>query len=290
MKKVITVLCLAFAINIAFAQDLKTKKGEPILPEKGDWAIGIDAAPFITFVGNVFKGAASPTGGWEQNPSLPLSMTGKMFVDAQTAYRVRVRLGLYNQNFKNNVIQDGQADPTVTVQDKWKIRSHDITVGLGIEKRKGKTRLQGFYGGEAYLNYGGGGSKYEYGNGFSTTSTTPRSTSIDVTNSWTGLPGGGWIAIPTGARTLEINGGDHIQLGVRGFIGVEYFIFLKTSIGFEFGWGLKLFKSMQGITKTESWDGKEVKTTENKIAGSSNFSFDHENLWTGNSLNLTYHF
>ena len=54
MKKSITILAFAFGITGAFAQDLTSKKGEPILPEAGDWAIGIDATPFLNYAGNFF--------------------------------------------------------------------------------------------------------------------------------------------------------------------------------------------------------------------------------------------
>ena len=46
MKKSIALVAMAFGVSSAFAQDLTSKKGEPILPEAGDWSIGIDAAPF----------------------------------------------------------------------------------------------------------------------------------------------------------------------------------------------------------------------------------------------------
>jgi hypothetical protein len=291
MKKLITFICLLFVVSIVSAQDLKSKKGEPILPEAGDWAFGIDAAPFLNYI-HPFKSpspapaAISPTGSWENNPSIPFSMVGKKFINATTAYRVRVRLSIYNANYKNNVFKDGSTDPDATVQDKFKIRSKDITVGVGMEKRKGKTRLQGFYGAEAYLNFGGSANKYEYGNSFSSTNTSPTSTLIP----WTSNPAGGWNSGGLGSRTLEVNNGSHLQVGARGFIGIEYFIFVKTSIGFEFGWGAQLYKGGAGKNKAEGWDGTAAKTTETEIAGSSNFSFDHENIWTGNSLNITYHF
>ena len=46
MKKTIVLVALAFGSISVSSQDLTSKKGEPILPEAGDWGIGIDATPF----------------------------------------------------------------------------------------------------------------------------------------------------------------------------------------------------------------------------------------------------
>ena len=57
MKKTVLVIALALGISGAFAQDLTSKKGEPMLPEANDWAISLNADPIFTFVGNAFSGA-----------------------------------------------------------------------------------------------------------------------------------------------------------------------------------------------------------------------------------------
>ena len=54
MKKSIALVALAFGVSSAFAQDLTSKKGEPFLPEAGDYMIGIDANPFLNYLGNFF--------------------------------------------------------------------------------------------------------------------------------------------------------------------------------------------------------------------------------------------
>ncbi len=56
MKKPVLIAALAFVVTGAFAQDLTSKKGEPILPEANDWAISMDATPIFNFVGNAFNG------------------------------------------------------------------------------------------------------------------------------------------------------------------------------------------------------------------------------------------
>ena len=64
MKKSIALVALAFGVTGAFAQDLTSKKGEPFLPEAGDWAVAIDANPFFTYAQSIFgktNGTAAPT-------------------------------------------------------------------------------------------------------------------------------------------------------------------------------------------------------------------------------------
>ena len=58
MKKSVLALALAFGVTTAFAQDLTSKKGEPILPEAGDWGISTDATPFLNYAGNFFGKSA----------------------------------------------------------------------------------------------------------------------------------------------------------------------------------------------------------------------------------------
>ena len=56
-----------------------SKKGIPILPEQGDWAIGVDAAPFFIYAGNMLNGNA-----FNANPNFNFTsgtnLYGKYFV------------------------------------------------------------------------------------------------------------------------------------------------------------------------------------------------------------------
>lgn len=63
---------------------LADKKGEMYLPQAGDWAISMDATPWLTYFGNFFHGSnttAAPTVAFlNQNQTL----VGKYFVDDHT--------------------------------------------------------------------------------------------------------------------------------------------------------------------------------------------------------------
>ncbi len=57
MKNLLIAALAVFTIG-ASAQDvnLKSKRGENFLPEKGDWAIGFNADGIFQYVGNSFNG------------------------------------------------------------------------------------------------------------------------------------------------------------------------------------------------------------------------------------------
>lgn len=284
---------MAFALIVTgvIAQEtggMTSKKGEAILPEADDWALSIDAVPVLNYLGNILNGAtatnSSPAFGY---PGTPLAITGKMFKDEKTAYRAMIRLG-FGSTTMNNYVDDNvnTTDPTVMVSDSWKAAYNQIVLGGGLEMRRGKTRLQGFYGGMLMFGIGGGKDTYTYGNAITTTNKTPTSTV------WTPTI----IAGPATTRTLENKAGGSFMLGLRGFIGAEYFIFPKMSIGAEFGWGLGMSSTGEGEVKSETWDtvSNAVKATTAKTGKSGTFGLDTDvngtQMIPAASLNLTLHF
>ncbi|MDX1653357.1 MAG: hypothetical protein R3277_12745, partial [Brumimicrobium sp.] len=88
-------------------------------------------------------------------------------------------------------------------------------------------------------------------------------------------------------------------LGLRGFIGVEYFILPKLSLGGEFGWGLVFMSTGSSSMTTESvgfnpsgTESVEQITTE--TGGSSSFGIDTDANNTvfgpAGSLRLSFYF
>ncbi len=249
MKKIIlsTLVISALFIMSTNAQDLKSKKGETILPEKSDWAISVSANPFLNYFG-AFMSTAGGVAPKFDFLGADKYIVGKYFVDEKTAYRAKVGIGLGSKSVTTLVQKlkaDGTNDGTATVEDVVKTSNTDITLGAGIEKRKGNTRLQGFYGAEALINLGGGKVTKTYGN------------PINAGN--------------TGTHTLESKAGSTFGISARAFIGAEYFVLPKFSIGAEYGWGLGLSSTGEGSVKSESWDGTAVVSKETKTGKQSNF-------------------
>jgi hypothetical protein len=328
MKKQLTLIALAFTVSTTFAQDLTSKKGEQILPEAEDWSIGADATPFLQYMGNFFGKTTTnnaPTFNF-LNPSSPLFITGKYFVEAQKAYRAGVRIGLGTVTNREMVADRSarsmaQATPTAPStypagaaqkENVWKRSTTNIGLSVGIEKRKGKTRLQGYYGGEAGIAFSSSKDKFTYGNSLNpngaaiTPSSNPRVvvTGEDSFSGASNVTASTFSSIPGmvgDARVTERKNGSSFTFGVRGFIGVEYFVLPKISLGGEFGWGLGLTTFGKTKTTYESEGDDNVALTDNTtgtttIEGSKDGQFildiNNANSMFGpsGSLRLNFHF
>jgi hypothetical protein len=155
-------------------------------------------------------------------------------------------------------------------------------LGLGKEMRRGKTRLQGYYGGDALIWVSTMGAKYKYGNIMSdtntpstsggTTTTSPTSTKWDAPLD----PDGTFAEAASPSRPILQKNGLTFGIGVRAFIGAEYFLLPKISVGAEYGWGIGYQLTAKGRVTTEEGGGTpySVAEIEREKAGSSRFGFD----------------
>lgn len=271
MRKILILSTfIAVLLTSASYGQLTSKKGETILPEAGDIALGMDARPFTNF----FNDASNVRTNFINNNAI----YGKYFLDDQLAIRANLRFG--HNNFENTelIIQDGQIipDPTVQVEDVQTIQTTNFVVGAGIEKRRGNTRVQGFFGGELQFMMTKNSAEYEYGNEYSLINQNPSTTNF-----------GGNIPF-AGSRITEMEAANTYGLGVRGFIGAEYFIAPKLSVGGEFGWGLAYNYTGKGKNTVEYWEDDNIKTRINKNAGNKGFNLDTDNF--GGAVYFMFHF
>jgi len=252
MKKQTLFVAFAFGVASVFAQDLTSKKGETILPEAGDWGVSVNANPFLNYAGNFIGGNglnAAPTANFLTTNQ---TITGKYFIDEKTAYRGGIRINFSSASTATKVAAIPATSPATFVDDVTTVSGSNIGLTFGLEKRKGKTRLQGFYGAEAGLMFGSGKTTFEYGN------------DLSANNAIT--------------RTALTKGGSTFGFGLRGFIGAEYFILPKMSIGAEFGWGLAFNRTGEGETTTDTWNGSAVESTTTNTGKSSSFGIDTDNM------------
>ena len=271
MKKVIVILFLAFCFILnSNAQQLVSKKGIPILPQQGDFAIGISATPFLNFAGNFTKinsaGAFSSTASWDFLDPSRMYIYGKYFLDDKTAIRGRLRIG-QNTTTKNTFVgKDGSTTGEV-VEDTWSHSTTNIILAAGLEKRRGYGRLQGFYGAEAMISLlGGSKDSYTYGNAITATKPIPTRSNLNGNNL-----GGSYITSSTNSMLFGI--------GVNAFVGVEYFFAPKISIGGEFGWGIGINQAAgvtgNGQQTTETWSSGAVNSKTTDVGGKvSSFNID----------------
>lgn len=313
MKKTIVLIITVLASMPSIAQDLTSKKGEPILPEAGDYAISVDATPFLNYIGNFFgKTAANAAPSWNYFTANQ-TIIGKYFKDAKTAYRVGIRLGFGGPTVTNKVNQANSPiyaypDITAKVENSWKQSNTNVGITVGFEKRKGKTRLQGFYGADVALNIYGKKSTFTYGNALVPVQTgTLNVVGVSPSDSIAGANNisstTGIVGIIGNARAVSMKSGVGVQFGIRAFVGAEYFILPKISIGGEFGWGIGV--DAGGRKKTE-WESIGKSGSNNLAVGitpiaegkTTTFVIDNDKKSntggsifgaTGN-LRLTFHF
>jgi hypothetical protein len=248
MKKGLLIVAMMIGVT-ASAQDFNSKKGTPILPESGDWSIGIGASSTLNYFGNILNGTtdnSAPSFSWQSTSNV---ISGKMMKDANTAYRANVRLG-FGSTKQENVGIDVDGDGVADIDSAtYKTSGHNINLGAGIQMYRGKGRLRGYYGGEA--NIGLGGSKV----------------TVDATN-----------------YSSEDKSGSTFSFEVRGFIGAEYFFAPKMSLSGEFGWGLGL--SSTGASESTTTVGGTSTTV--KGGKSSSFGVDTDNAGGSINLNFYF--
>ncbi len=265
MKKISLFLTFIFLFSIGFSQQdslLKSKSGKIILPQQGDYAIGLSVNSIFNYLGNMF----SSSGNNQFNINLlnGNQIFGKYFLSSQSAIRVKFSINKNSQNYENNVVDDYNNNNMVTDKLNYTNTSLDMTVGF--EKRKGSGRLQVSYGAEFTFGYSGYDNKYTYGNSFSFNNTVPTST-FNFYN----YNGNNTNSNRTSNRILETKQDNGIGIGIRAFTGIEYFIFPKISVGGEIG--LSYFNDFNGKSSNtyQYWDyvNNNVSTNNNEIKNNS---------------------
>lgn len=316
MKKSILAVAVVLGATSLFAQKLESKNGEAYLPAAGDWAIGIDATPFLNYFGNFIggnKGSVNgATGDATYGNTAPTwnylttnqTITGKYFVEDNMAYRGSLRLG-FGSNTEKVMVADRSSVAVVDypnlpemVENKMKQSSMNIGIGFGIEKRRGFGRLQGYYGAELGFNIMSQSSKYEYGNELTLSTATP-AVGVTAADDF----GGNVYADPTygfASRETVNKSGLGFGIGLRAFIGAEYFVLPRLSVGGEFGWGLgfmsqgasKVTNEMVGTNATTTVES--VETIEREGSKSSSFGVDNNTntslFGAAGSLRMVFHF
>lgn len=282
------------SFNLAFAQIppqpaadalLLSKKGEPILPEAKDFALSIDASPFLTYTGKLLSAAGADAPVINSLANYPLTIGGKYFISPKQAYRARVRIGIVSQTLSNSVIDNQNTSlDTLYIKDSRKVSSTDVTLAFGKEFRRGKTRLQGFYGGEGIIGISTGKSIYTYGNAFSNLNVSPTSTNFVTPTSL------GYASAAANNRIQSESNGTGIKIAARAFVGAEYFIFPKMSIGVEFGFSLMYYNQNDGKLSTESWDAANGSVKNKTLAKSGTKGFGVDNDNSGGAIMLNFHF
>jgi hypothetical protein len=275
MNKKVLIVAALIASMCAKAQEaasgddkdkvVKNKKGHEILPKAGDIAIGFNTIPILDlFFGTLSRNPAAPnTNVVQYTNNSNNQIVGKYFLTATSAIRVRLGINTLSGSMINRVQDskalydasfgsqdDVNAAQLVRVQDKNSFRKSNVMVSAGYEMRRGYRRLQGVFGGE--LAFGGTSSSQSttYGNAFSDQYSVQYTNNFNTYATTNHNPIGGGRQV----RNLSTTDRGGFRMGVRGFIGIEYFVFAKISIAAEYGWGWAFTTRTRQIIKQEVYN------------------------------------
>lgn len=254
MKRLITVLIACLSVSSLSAQKQKNLADSVLLPQAEEIGVGFEIMPVLRFV----LASMSSNTAVSQTAANQNVIWAKHFITADRALRFQVRPAFANSTTTNLVIDDVafSADPVnngnKTVEDQRKIATSDLTLGIGMEWRRGKRRIQGIYGADLLLGRGGSSTTYRYGNPM--LSGTASATFTEDFDEGT---------VRNGTfRTLQEETGTSMRVSVRGFLGAEYFVAPKFSIAAEFGWGLMVNRVGEATTILEVWQqGQSITST-----------------------------
>lgn len=282
-RKALFIAALVGLGTIANAQTTQVTKedGTVVTPEAGDWAIGFNASPIFNYVGNAFNGSTSNSLN-SAFMSGNNAIYGKYFKDENTAYRGQIRIGSLSNTM--NYTYGGTTADSLTNTVKYSGAA--IVLGAGMEKRRGHNRLQGYYGAEVLISFGGtnASEKYSYGTKFDTASLNAGLIPYNVAADSTYAP-----MDYSATRVNSKKYGSTFGVGVRAFIGAEYFFLPKISVAAEYGWGVSFSSTSGSVTEYSQFDSKLKEETITTEGGkSSKLAIDTDNL--GGAIRLMFHF
>ena len=154
----------------------------------------------------------------------------------------------------------------------------NITLGAGLEWRRGKGRLNGIYGLEALVKLTSHKDSYSYGNEMTSSNSSPTSTDSTAWPASLNQTSQPYASNQVNSRITENKDGFGFGFGIRGFLGVEYFFAPKMSLSGEFGWGPMIDNIGEGENTYQAWNGTEVTSSVRKTGKTSNFIIDTDNV------------
>lgn len=227
MKRILISLLLISVTLGLYAQFeaevLATKKGVPIKPIAGDWAIGIDATPFFQYAGNLFSNGNPYYPSFGFTAQAPGSIFGKYKASETTTYRASILIGYSNETMKDGNV----TDPDIV--DKATTSALTLGLSAGIEKhREIFGRLSGYFGAQALIRsdpYFSAGFPFNYYGKLN------YKDGVDSDNDY----------VESGGSTITVAAG--------GFVGVEFYIAPRIALMGEYGYYLSFLTQGQRMAK-----------------------------------------
>ncbi|MCX7985965.1 MAG: hypothetical protein N2662_03400 [Bacteroidales bacterium] len=275
MKRILLILFISItALNIR-AQENATasSKANDRLPVAGDIAFGIDALPYLNYLGNIFNNTVNNTLVLGSN-----NIYVRYFLADDFAVRAIISISDNINKSRTYVRDDAAYFVNPLSQDKVidEQRTHNQSYGLavGLMKTRGYEKLRGFYGAQIRYAYGRNSVSYSYGNEMTPANPAPSSIWGNVTE-----------------RALETDNGINQALSGGIFLGVEYYFLPKVCIGGEASLMLTYNWGSQGNTKSELiQNGARFERDQPLTPGNRSFNLSTFRPATYGGLYLMFHF
>lgn len=309
MKKNILILALAAMVGFgASAREISAKTGakagekacdtacdKQYLPQKGDFAIGVDVVPLFLPLANAIGGnkaevsdvvvAGNPFLFEEFSFKPNASILAKYMITDNWAVKANLGIIVSDKRDRRYVKDDLKQylDPNsmAKVVDQAKTVKGGATLQVGGEYRVGKKRVQGVFGFGILAGVYSENVSYRYGNEITDLNRTPSSA---FQNSG--------VSVPSGYRVTEYRHDGAVGcLGLYGSAGVEWFVAPKISLGAEVSLNYYATFAGQGIAKSEGFNTayNAIETRTDLITpGDRSHHFGTDNI--GGALNLTFYF
>ena len=292
IKKISAILMLSvLPLGALMAQDAKN-----YLPKAGDYAIGIDMQPIYSFFGNLANGdtgnGLNTFGGEEplNNYTNTVSILGKYMLDNTTALRLNFSMvkdidHIYSYSYDDlKRFEDPYSEQKV--EDNYKQSYAAYSIAAGIEFRRGKNRIQGYYGADALFALYKNKYTFEYGNAITDINQKPSRQDYTTTGS-INVANVSYFTKTYATETFE----REWFLGIAGRVGVEYFIVPQLSFGGEVSLTFGEYFDSGSYTKAEGFNTTtdRVETHTELISPKSHgFHMATENL--GGKLFMMFYF
>lgn len=290
----VALVCAMVALPLSAQQE---EKSSFTPPKAGDFSIGIDAMPFVNFMGNMFNGTENQTLGTiggsaistgEELITPTVSLLGRYMLTDNIAVRVNVGLVAYNSYDAAYAIDDlglaldGFSEAEVIDECNSVLSGGSFAAGL--EYRMGKGRLQGVFSGSVLYMYSTQTTSYSYGNAITELNQNPSNAGLDTSYKPT-------VSYLTGMRTLKDGGGVTNTLGVVASAGIEWFFVDYMSLGAEVNFAVAYAMTSQTYGEYEGFNANTVMVesyTNTVSPASSKLYLGTDNL--GANLTLNFYF
>lgn len=281
------VMAITAGTGCAAAQD--DAKTTSFLPQKGDWAVGVDLIPLVRTIGGAFNNTDTPVGGkpfdYEGTYTRPdVAIMGKYMVTDKWSVNATLGINVRSKNLRSYTSNDAERvlNPLSDAQvvDKQKITQTGASLMIGAEYRLGKRRVQGIFGVGLMGGVSSYSNTYTYGNAITEFNQNPSTAFTDNEGP------------KSGYRITEANhDGVNGAFGVYGSMGAEWMVARQVALGAKVDLYLYGTFSNKGYVKSEAWNAayKSVETRTDLVTpGNSSINFGTGNI--GASLYCMFYF